>query len=329
MILSPAPVWLAAMLLTLVLALRAAVPRGHRRPVRAKLLMRALLPWRILRSRSGRLDIAAFLFSALLAGMMLGWALVSGSWWADMLSARLTHGLGPVAPFALPRPAAVALMTLALFLAYEAAYWLNHWMSHRIGWLWEFHKVHHSAESLSLLTNFRVHPVDTIIFYNMAACMTGCTAGLIRYALGGAVDDISVGGTNLLVFVSSIVLSYLQHSHLWIATTGRWGRLILSPAHHQLHHSTDPGHHNRNLGATLALFDWAAGTLLLPSARRQRLRFGVEGLGYDPHGPKGAVLMPFADALRRVMPAFRPRRPSSPPMPRVADAPPAWAGDRA
>lgn len=328
MILPPAPVWFAAMLLTFVLAVRAAVPRGHRRPVRAKLLMRALLPWRILRSRSGRLDIAAFLFSALLAGMALGWALVSGSWWASMLSVKLPAWLGPVAPMALPRPVAATLMTLALFLAYEAAYWVNHWCSHRIGWLWEFHKVHHSAESLSLLTNFRVHPVDTIIFYNMAAATTGITAGLLRYALGGAVDDISVGGTNLLVFLSSIVLSYLQHSHLWISTTGRWGRLILSPAHHQLHHSVDPRHHNRNLGATLALFDWAFGTLLAPTTRRQRLTFGVEGLGYDPHGPKGAVLMPFVDAARRVPPAFRPRRPSSPPMPPAGDARPAWAGDR-
>jgi sterol desaturase/sphingolipid hydroxylase (fatty acid hydroxylase superfamily) len=207
-------------------------------------------------------------------------------------------------------------MTLALFLAYEVAYWFNHWCSHRIGWLWEFHKVHHSAESLSLLTNFRVHPVDTIIFYNMAAAATGITAGLLRYALGGAVDDISVGGTNLLVFLSSIVLSYLQHSNLWISTTGRWGRLILSPAHHQLHHSIDPRHHNRNLGATLALLDWVFATLLVPTGRRQRLTFGVEGLGYDPHGAKGAVLVPFVDATRQ---AFRPRRPSFPPMPHAAD----------
>ncbi len=329
MILPPAPVWLAAMLLTLVLAVRGAVPRGHRRPVRAKLLLRALLPWRILRSRSGRLDIAAFLFGALLAGVALGWALVSGSWWASTLSARLVSWLGPVAPTALPGPVAALLITLALFLAYEAAYWLNHWLSHRVGWLWEFHKVHHSAESLSLLTNFRVHPVDTIIFYNMAAATTGITAGLLRYALGGATDDVSVGGTNLLVFLSSIVLSYLQHSHLWLATTGRWGRLILSPAHHQLHHSVDPRHHNRNLGATLALFDWAFGTLLVPPARRQRLTFGVDGLGYDPHGPKGAVLMPFVDAARRVLTVIRPRRPSSPPMPRAGDARRAWAGDRA
>ena len=328
MTLPPAPVWLATILLTLVLAVRGAVPKGHRRPVRLKLLVRALLPWRILRSRSGRLDIAAFLFSALLAGVALGWALVSGSWWATMLSVHLVLWVGPVEPTALPLPVAAALMTLALFVAYEAAYWLNHLMSHRIGWLWEFHKVHHSAELLSLLTNFRVHPIDTIIFYNMAACATGCTAGLIRYALGGAVDDISVGGTNLLVFVTSIVLSYLQHSHLWIATTGRLGRLILSPAHHQLHHSTDPRHHNRNLGATLALFDWAFGTLLVPFVRRQRLAFGVDGLGYDPHGVKGAVWMPFVDATRRVLPAFRLRRSSSLPTLPAADGQPAWAGDR-
>lgn len=144
-----------------------------------------------------------------------------------------------------------------------------------------------------------MHPVDSIIFYNMAAAMTGATAGLVCYLFGGAIDPVSVSGTNLLMFLSSFILSYLQHSHLWISTSGRWGRLILSPAHHQLHHSVDPRHHNRNLGATLAVFDRAFGTLLIPARRRERLTFGVRGLGYDPHGAKGAVVMPFVDAARR------------------------------
>ena len=46
-----------------------------------------------------------------------------------------------------------------LFLAYELGYWLNHYLSHRIAFLWEFHKVHHSATVLTPLTNFRVHPI--------------------------------------------------------------------------------------------------------------------------------------------------------------------------
>ena len=286
------------MLATTLLALRAAVPRGRKRAVRARTLARALMPRRILRSRSGRLDIAGFLFSILIAGAALGWALVSAEWWA----ALTLHGLAnlPAPAPHLPGYASVAVMTVAMFLAYELAYWINHWLSHRVAWLWAFHKVHHTAESLSLLTNFRVHPVDTIIFYNMVSALAGTTAGILRHVFGPDMDEVSVSGTNLFVFLSSIILNYLQHSHLWMPTTGMWGRLILSPAHHQLHHSTDPAHHNRNLGSTIGLFDWAFGTLLPPTSRRQTLRFGVDGLDYDPHSLKGALLLPFADALRQM-----------------------------
>lgn len=296
-----APLWIGAMLLTLLLAIRGAVPRRRDHRPGFKAVLRALFPRRMLRSRSGRLDIAGFLFSRLLAGAVLGWALVSSDGWA----ASAQRWAAPLPSLSVPVPVwiAAALMTLALFVAYEGAYWLNHWLSHRIAWLWEFHKVHHTAESLSLLTNFRVHPVDTIIFYNMAAAIIGVTAGLLRHLLGPSAGEISVSGTNLLVFLASIVVSYLQHSHLWLATTGRWSRWLLSPAHHQLHHSADPRHHNRNLGSTLALFDRIAGTLLVPTARRQPLRFGVDGLAYDPHGMRGAILQPFADAARTIGPA--------------------------
>jgi len=307
-VLAPLPIWIAAMLATGLLALRAAVPRGRTRPVRARVLMRALMPRRILRSRSGRLDVAGFLFAILLAGSALGWALVSGNWWDGIVE----RALAPYSalPFTLPMPIAATLTTLILFVAYEASYWINHWLSHRIRWLWAFHKVHHTAEGLSLLTNFRVHPVDTIIFYNMSAAIVGATAGGMRHLLGPAMAEVSVSGTNLFVFLASVVLSYLQHSHLWMATTGRWGRLILSPAHHQLHHSTDPRHHDRNFGSTIALFDWLFGTLLRPTRDRQRLSFGVDGLDHDPHGFSGALLMPFAEALRG--PRAQTRLPSRP-----------------
>jgi sterol desaturase/sphingolipid hydroxylase (fatty acid hydroxylase superfamily) len=305
-LLPPVPLWVAALLAAGVLAVRAAVPRGRTRPVGARALARALMPRRILSSRSGRLDIASFLFSMLVAGAVLGWALVSANWWTGLTQHALADV--PALPLSVPTPLAAVLMTLVLFIAYELAYWTNHWLSHHVAWLWAFHKVHHTAESLSLLTNFRVHPVDTIVFYNMASALAGVTAGIMRHLFGPGMTEVSVGGANLLVFLGSIVLSYLQHSHLWIATTGRWGRLILSPAHHQLHHSTDPRHHNRNLGSTIGLFDWVFGTLLVPTSKRQNLRFGIASLDHDPHGFKGALLVPFAEASRGLLP--RTRRPS-------------------
>ena len=270
-----APCWIAAMLLTAIFALRGAVPRGRRRGVRARALLRALLPRRILHSQSGRLDIASFLFGRLLAGTALGWALFSSNWWAAIAE----KAMAPLPALFMPPLPAAMVVTLAMFVAYDAAYWINHWLSHRVAWLWAFHKVHHTAESLSLLTNSRVHPVDTIIFYNMTAAIVGLTAGVLKHVLGPGAAEISVSNTNLLVFLTSIVLSYLQHSHLWLATTGWRARWILSPAHHQLHHSVDPHHHNRNLGSTLALFDRLAGTLLGADAAPSAAQFRRRGAG--------------------------------------------------
>ncbi len=282
--------------------------------VRRKALVRALLPRRIVRSRSGRADIGFMIFSLFFAGAAMGWALWSSSYFEKAGRAWLAGTVPMPAPIALPAWACGAILTISLYLAYELAYWANHWLSHRVPLLWEFHKVHHSAESLSMITNFRVHPVDTIVFYNMVAVTTGFTAAALGFALGRPVDPYTAGGTNLIVFLTSTVLTNLQHSHLWISLPGRWGRVVLSPAHHQIHHSTDTRHHNRNFGSTLALFDTLFGTLHLPTAQREKLRFGVDGLDHDPHGLCGTTLMPFVAAGRQMAGHLAAGKPAGPAM---------------
>jgi sterol desaturase/sphingolipid hydroxylase (fatty acid hydroxylase superfamily) len=105
--------------------------------------------------------------------------------------------------------------------------------------------------------------------------------------------------------IGAITLTHLQHSHLWVTFGPRWGRWLLSPAHHQIHHSMDVQHHNRNFGNTLALFDRLFGTLYVPGARREPLRLGVEGGGMRPHGWRNAVFAPFGKAW-----ALRPHTPN-------------------
>jgi sterol desaturase/sphingolipid hydroxylase (fatty acid hydroxylase superfamily) len=86
---------------------------------------------------------------------------------------------------------------------------------------------------------------------------------------------------------------------VWIAATGRLGRLVHSPAHHQLHHSTDPRHFDRNFGYALSLWDWAFGTLCLPE-RRGRVRLGVAGEA--PYaGVTDALVRPMLGAARTLV----------------------------
>lgn len=294
----PTFVAIAAIASALALAIRFAIPRGRARPVRAAVLLRALLPTRLIRTASGRADIAYFLFGALFAGSLLAWALVSADWARQLVASALPDPGEAL----LPAWAASAAMTLALYLAYEFAYWLFHWLSHRVPALWAFHKVHHSAESLLPLTNYRVHPIDSILFYNTAAAIMGMVAALVDHGLGGRIEGWAVAASNALVFVTTIVLTQLQHTHLWISMPGRWGDWLITPAHHQLHHSLNPVHFDRNFGSNLAIFDRLFGTLHKPRRARERLGFGVAWLGERAHGPSGLVLDPFVEAAGTLAP---------------------------
>nr|WP_294811316.1 sterol desaturase family protein [uncultured Sphingomonas sp.] len=295
---------IAALACSLALFVVLAVPRGRRRPVRLAVLRRVLLPRRLLGTASGRADLAYFVFGLLFAGLLIGWAIFS----ADQVRHAIGAWLGaPPAPW-LPGWASAALATGVLFLAYEFAYWFDHWLMHRVPWFWHFHKVHHQAESLSLFTNGRVHPVETIGFYNIVALALGVTGALLEQLLGSAAP-LTLGGSNLLVMVAAVAVTHLQHSHLWLSFGPRWGRVLLGPAHHQIHHSTDPRHFNTNMGSTLTLFDRLFGTFHMPPPERERLRFGVEDGERDPHGLRAALVEPFIAAARSLLPASR--RPAS------------------
>lgn len=282
---------------TLLLAAFLAVPRGRRRSPRIAVLARALFPRRLLGSASGRADLGWFLFSVSVFGLGFGWAMLSGDWIAGRVAAGWAL-IGHTPVVTLPGWAGVALVTVALFVAYDFAYWLDHWLSHKLPLLWQFHRVHHGAESLSLLTNFRVHPVDTAVFASIVALVVGTVAGTLHQLLGPAVQPAAIGGSNILVLVAATALTHLQHSHLWVTLGPRWSRLLLGPAHHQLHHSIDPRHYDRNFGNCLTLWDRLFGTFCLPAATREPLRFGLGDAEAGVHGLRGAVVTPLTGAAK-------------------------------
>jgi sterol desaturase/sphingolipid hydroxylase (fatty acid hydroxylase superfamily) len=188
--------------------------------------------------------------------------------------------------------------TLALFLAYDFGFFVDHSLKHRIPALWELHKAHHSAEVLTPLVNFRVHPLDSLILANNLALIIGLVGGVAQYALGRRAVSFTLFDQNVLMLLYIYLTAQLQHSEIWIPFTGVLGRVFMSPAHHQLHHSSDPAHFNCNLGASLAIWDWLVGTLRMPSVEPPRLAFGVSGQAHDPHGVMGLVVDPAVNAAR-------------------------------
>lgn len=279
----------ATLIVALILLARA---KTSTRPLALAVAIRALAPRRSWRSASGRADIGWFMFSLFGSGLLIGWAIVL----TTTVSGVVDGALGPGSLLALPALPAIAIATIASFLAYEAAYYLDHRLMHRVPWLWPFHRVHHSAEHLSLLTVFRVHPLETIGFYNLVALFVGGVQGVMPHLIGPHAAPHVIGQTNVVLFVGAVLITHLQHSHFWVRLGDRWGWLLLGPAHHQIHHSNDPAHFDSNFGNLLTLFDRLFGTFHMPAAKRPALRFGADGETANPHGVAAMTVLPFAEA---------------------------------
>ena len=217
------------------------------RRIRVKALLRALFPRHVVTSKSSLADLGYFYFNIFLFGLVFGWALLSYEVVSHSVAQALTAAFGPRPPAALPAFVYRTAITILLFLAYELGYWLNHYLSHRIPFLWEFHKVHHSATVLTPLTNFRVHPVYMCIFLNILALFIGTANGFGNYIFGQAAHQYAVSENNIILVFFIYLYVHLQHTQLWISFTGWLGHLFMSPAHHQIHHSRNPAHFNKNL----------------------------------------------------------------------------------
>jgi sterol desaturase/sphingolipid hydroxylase (fatty acid hydroxylase superfamily) len=286
--------------------------RGRR--IRFRTIARALFPRRILRSRSNQADIGYLFFNVFVFGLMFGWAVLSYQFISNGIIAGLVAIAGPVSPSAWPAYVTRSVITVMLFLAYEFGYWFNHWLSHKVPLLWEFHKVHHSAEVLTPLTNFRVHPVYAWIFANILALSAAIANGLGNYMFGDTAYQYALSDTNIIVVLFIHTYVHLQHSHMWISFRGLAGRIFVSPAHHQVHHSANPRHFNKNYGSCLALWDWMFGTLYIPEKERETLTFGVTDHA-DAHTVKGELVMPLVNAASHLKPLWQGRRDELQPLP--------------
>jgi sterol desaturase/sphingolipid hydroxylase (fatty acid hydroxylase superfamily) len=290
------------------------IKRGRR--VRWRTIARALFPRRIMRHRSNQADIFYLFFNVFMAGIVFGWAVLAYQFITNGIISGLVVAIGPATP-SLPGLVSRGAVTVLMFLAYELGYWFNHWLSHKVPVLWEFHKVHHTAEVLTPVTNFRVHPVYGWIFANIIAVSIAIASGFGNYLFGATTYQYAFTDTNLILVIFIHVYVHLQHSHMWISFTGWLGRVFISPAHHQVHHSANPKHFNKNFGSCLALWDWMFGTLYVPPKKREPLTFGFAD-NPDAHTVKGEFIDPIVKAAGHFKPNW-PKRPAEAAVIRVVE----------
>jgi sterol desaturase/sphingolipid hydroxylase (fatty acid hydroxylase superfamily) len=274
--------------------------RRNRLPLKS--VGRAIFSKKIIFARSTKADMVYFLINTFALGGLIGWASFSAQSIESFVFSGLKAVLGARDPVAAPEALTRAGTTLLLFLAYELGYWIDHYLKHRVPTLWEFHKTHHTAQYLTPWTVWRVHPIDTLVFGNIVTVVIGAVSGGAAYLLGEQTRDYTLDGTNVLLVVFVYAYVHLQHSQFWIPFTGALGRIFMSPAHHQIHHSSDPAHFNSNLGSCLAIWDWIFRTLRLPQAHPPRLKFGAETGGCDPNTITELLISPIQNSIATLVP---------------------------
>ena len=169
----------------------------------------------------------------------------------------------------------VGLFSLTMFLADDFSKYLLHRWMHRFPPLWALHKVHHSAETMTPITVYRVHPLEGVLYGLRGALMQGIVMGSFIFLFGDTVSLYTVVGVNVLVFIFHVTGSNLRHSHISIHYWPWLEHIFISPSQHQLHHSIAEKHFDKNFGAALAIWDWMFGSLHL-SEHEEELTFGLQ-----------------------------------------------------
>ena len=75
-------------------------------------------------------------------------------------------------------------------------------------------------------------------------------------------------------FIFLLFGANLRHSHVKLRYPKIIEYLLISPYQHQIHHSDNPKHFNKNMGSKLAIWDWMFGTLVL-SKSASKIKFGI------------------------------------------------------
>lgn len=178
-----------------------------------------------------------------------------------------------------------------VMLAYTCSLWLLgdfsrfflHYLAHRIPFLWEYHKVHHSAEVLNPFTLFRQHPLEMFLFHLRGSLVFGLVTGFFYYRFSGALALYEILGINAGRFIFLFLGANLRHSHIPLRYGKFFEHIFISPLQHQIHHSINKEDHHKNMGSHLAIWDWMFGTLKISDSNKREFIFGIPEQGYNHH----------------------------------------------
>jgi len=242
-------------------------------------VLERMAPWRrqqkAFRNQIGQ-DFFWLIFNGHYAGLLLAHV---GSWFLQQTNELLgAWHVPPPDTIKLVAGYPLWLQFFTVLTLKDFLEWCIHNLLHRVPWLWEFHKLHHSIEELDWIGNFRFHWMESVVYQSLTY--------LPLVMLGVE------GNVLLALAVFGTLIGHLNHSNLKIS----WGPLrylINSPRMHVWHHDIIlRGGHGKNFAVIFSLWDWLFGTAYWPTDREQPERLGFEGMERFPKGFLARLVYP-------------------------------------
>lgn len=260
--------------------------------------IRFVFPWRIYGAKSARQDYVLLVLNKLIKSALFPLVVFTMVPVALGTSALFEAVFGYITPLTLPAVVIVIIFTFVLFVADDFTRFVLHYLLHRNAFLWEFHRVHHSAQVLTPFTIYRSHPVENLLYAMRMALTQGIVVGCCYYFLGPTLKMADILGANVFVFLFNLCGSNLRHSHIWLSWGDKIEGVFISPAQHQIHHSADPKHFNSNYGSALACWDRMTSTLIKSSKVNEKT-FIIGGNELSQRSLWKIYFTPFSNAGQR------------------------------
>ena len=149
----------------------------------------------------------------------------------------------------------LCLGLLIFFLVSDFVQWNTHRLLHRVDFLWNFHKVHHSVKQMGFAAHLRFHWMETVVYKSILYIPLAIIGGLQAQDL-------------IIVHFFALIVGHLNHANLgW--DYGVLKYIFNNPKMHIWHHSKElPVRYGVNFGLTLSLWDYLFKTDYIPKNGR-------------------------------------------------------------
>lgn len=164
-------------------------------------------------------------------------------------------------------PVWVQLFTL--FIVRDFVQWNTHRLLHRVPFLWEFHKVHHSVAEMGFAAHLRYHWMENVVYRSLEY--------LPLAMIGFGIDDF------FMVHIFTLAVGHFNHSNINVPL-GPLKYIFNNPQMHIWHHARELPEDRKygvNFGLTLSIWDYLFGKAYIPHNGRD-IPLGFENLEEFP-----------------------------------------------